>query len=465
MSIIHHVSILDNGIESMDLNFIFKHIKGNGRSVIVKKNILASFVIKGISILVSFLLVPITIGYVSAELYGVWLALSSIIYWIHIMDLGFSQGLKNKLAEAIADNDWQRGKSLVSTTYIIISLIIIPVGILLELLIPFINWCSLLNVSPVYYEEIVQVLRVLVVFVCIQMIVNVLTNVVAAFQRVAFSSLFAVIGQIIALLVIILLTKTMPPSLMGLAFAYSAVPVLVFIIASALLYSKRYKMVAPDFKSFDKSYINDIVKLGFKFFILNIQVVVLYQATNILISNVSSPLQVTSYNIAYKYVHTAMMVYLIVISPLWPAYTDAYARRDYSWMRYMRNKMAKILCFCIVAIVLMVAISPFVYQIWIGERANVPLIMTCLVAIYVCIYCWSNLNGYLLNGMGKLKLATYIACIGMVIHIPLSLYLSQYIGAYGVITSMILINLVYAIFFYIQVNLILSRRAKGIWLE
>ena len=123
----------------MNLNFIYKHIKGSGRSVTVKKNILASFVIKGVSILISFMLVPVTIGYVSAELYGVWLALSSMIHWIHFLDLGFSQGLKNKLTEAIANKDWKRGKSLVSTTYIMISLIFIPVGILLEFFIPLVD--------------------------------------------------------------------------------------------------------------------------------------------------------------------------------------------------------------------------------------------------------------------------------------------------------------------------------------
>lgn len=449
----------------MNLNFIYKHIKGSDRSATVKKNILASFVIKGVSILISLMLVPITIGYVSAELYGVWLALSSMILWIHFMDLGFSQGLKNKLTEAIANNDWKRGKSLVSTTYLIISFIFIPLGFILEFIIPVINWCGLLNISTIYSEEIVQVLRVLVVFMCIQMIVNILTNVVAAFQRVAFSSLFAVIGQIIALLVIVILTKTIPPSLMGLAFAYSAVPVVVFIVASIILYSGRYKMIAPDFKSFDKYLIKDIISLGSKFFILNIQVVVLYQATNILISYVSSPLQVTSYNIAYKYVHTAMMIYLIIVSPLWPAYTDAYVRQDFSWMQHMRNKMAKILVLCIAAIVVLVALSPFIYEIWIGGKAEVPFTMTCMVALYVCVYCWSNLNGYLLNGMGKIKLGTYLASAGMIIHIPLSLCLSHYIGAYGVVTSMILINLVYAIVFYIQVNMILSKRAKGIWLK
>ena len=446
-------------------DFIKKHLRGAGRTATVNKNIFASFVIKGVSILISLMLVPITIGYVSAELYGVWLALSSMIHMMHFMDLGFSQGLKNKLVEAIADNDWKRGKSLVSTTYMMLSLIFIPVGILLEFLIPIVDWCGLLNINALYAEDIIQVLRVLVIFICIQMIVNVLTSVVAAFQRVAFSSLFSVIGQIFSFIIIVILTKTTPPSLIGLAFAYSSVPVVVFIVASIVLYSGQYRKIAPNFKLVDKTLLKDIFTLGFKFFILNIQYIVVYQATNILISHVSSPLQVTSYNIAYKYIHTAMMVYLIIVSPLWPAYSDAYAKQDFTWMRNMRDKMARILFISIIGICLMVVVSPFVYKIWIGDKAEVSIMMTCLVAIYVSVYCWMNLNGYVLSGVGKVLLSTYLACGGMLIHIPFSMLLSKYIGAYGVLTSMILINLVYAVVYNIQVNKILSQRAKGIWLK
>lgn len=446
-------------------NLIKKHLTGSGRSATVKKNIFASFAIKGLSILISLMLVPVTIGYVSAELYGVWLSLSSMVHMMHFMDLGFSQGLKNKLVEAIANEDWNQGRALVSTTYMMVSLVFIPVCIVLEFILPLIDWCKLLNISEIYASDILQVLRVLVVFICIHMIVNVLTNVVAAFQRVAFSSLFSVIGQVISFIIIIIMTKTMPPSLMGLAFAYSAVPVLVFIVSSIIMYSGRYKMIAPNFKSFDGSLMKDIFNLGFKFFILNIQVVVIFQSTNILISHVSSPLQVTSYNIAYKFIHLAMMAYLIIVSPLWPAYSDAYVRQDFTWMRNMRNKMAKILMLSIAAIAVMVVISPFVYHIWIGNKAEVPFIMTCLVALYVSLYCCMNLNGYLLSGMGKIQLSTYLACGGMILHIPLSLFLSRFWGAYGVIISMIFITLVYATVFNIQVNKILSNKAEGIWLR
>lgn len=446
-------------------NLIKTHLKGRGRSATVKKNIFASFVIKGLSILISLMLVPVTIGYVSAELYGVWLSLSSMVHLMHFMDLGFSQGLKNKLVEAIATKDWNRGRKLVSTTYVMVSLVFIPVCIILEFILPLVDWCGLLNISEIYADDILQVLRVLVVFMCIHMIVNVLTNVVAAFQRVAFSSLFSVIGQVISFVIIFIMTKTIPPSLMGLAFAYSAVPVLVFIVSSIVLYSGQYKMIAPRFNSFDGTLVKDLFGLGFKFFILNIQVVVIFQATNILISHVSSPLQVTSYNIAYKYIHLAMMAYLIIVSPLWPAYSDAYVRQDFAWMRNMRNKMAKILLLSIAAIAVMVVISPFVYNVWIGDKAEVPFMMTCLVAIYVSLYCCMNLNGYLLSGMGIIQLSTYLACGGMTLHIPLSLFLSKYIGAYGVVLSMIFITMVYAIVFNIQVNKILSNKAEGIWLR
>lgn len=444
---------------------IKKHLTGRGRSATVKKNIFASFMIKGLSILISLMLVPVTIGYVSAELYGVWLSLSSMVHMMHFMDLGFSQGLKNKLVEAIAKEDWTRGKSLVSTTYMMVSFVFIPVCIVLQFVLPLINWCNLLNISAQYSDDILRVLRVLVVFMCVHMIVNVLTNVVAAFQRVAFSSLFSVIGQVLSFVIIVIMTKTMPPSLMGLAFAYSAVPVIVFIVASVILYSGQYKMIAPNVKTFDRALLKDIFNLGIKFFILNIQVVVIFQSTNILISHVSSPLQVTSYNVAYKYIHVAMMAYLIIVAPLWPAYSDAYVRQDFDWMRRMRNKMAKILLLSITAIAGMVVISPFVYHFWIGDKAEVPFIMTCLVGIYVSMYCSMNLNGYLLSGMGKIQLSTIMSCGGMILHIPLSLFLSRYIGAYGVISSMIFITLVYAVVFHIQVNKILSNTAKGIWLQ
>lgn len=125
----------------------FRILSGDSRGDKVKRNIIESFLIKGVSIVVSLALVPITIGYVSPELYGVWLTLSSVMMWVQFLDIGFTQGLKNKLAEAVALGQIEKGKSLVSTTYFMMALIFVPLCVVLEFLIPIVNWTGLLNFS------------------------------------------------------------------------------------------------------------------------------------------------------------------------------------------------------------------------------------------------------------------------------------------------------------------------------
>lgn len=447
--------------------FISYFSKGNERTIAVKRNIIASLIIKGASILISLMLVPMTLGYISKEMYGIWLTLSSIMIWLGFFDIGFTLGLKNKLAEAIALQEWERGKTLVSTTYFMMIIIFIPLCLILEVLLPFVNWSSFINAPSIYNDEITKTLYILVAFFCLQMIVSVLTAVIAAYQKVALSSLFPVIGNFISLLIIWVLTKLCAPSLVSLAFAISAMPILVIVIASFLLYNKQFKQVSPSWKYINTSYVKELFSLGAKFFIIQIQYVILFQCTNILISNISGPEDVTSYNIAYKYMNIAMMAYTIVLSPLWPAFTDAYTKKDYGWMKNVYYKMKKLYFLCALFMIGMALISPLVYNVWIGEKVQIPIFMTLAVCLYMMIYNWDSLQVNLINGIGAVKLQTYITLIGLFLHIPLSLFLGKTLkfGAIGVVLSMILINLIYSSVFTIQINKIIKQKAKGLWLK
>lgn len=437
------------------------------RTATVKKNIIASFAIKGVSIIVSLFLVPMTLGYVSSELYGIWLTLSSVMMWLSFFDVGFTLGLKNKLAEAIALNNWEKGKSLVSTTYFMMILIFVPICIALELLIPCVNWADVLNVSQQYNSEISKVLYILVAFFCLQMIVNVLTSVVAAYQQVALSNAFPVIGNILSLIAIWFLIHFCPPSLISLAFAISAMPIVVLIISSVILYHKKFKLVSPNIKYIDKKEVSSLFGLGAQFFLIQIQSIVLFQSTNILISNVSGPESVTSYNIAYKYMGIAMMAFNIILTPLWPAFTDAKTKNDFNWMRKVYKKMSILYVYSVFVMIIMAIIAPWVYNIWIGTKADISYTMTLFVCIYVIIQNWDGLQVNLINGIGTVKLQTYVTTLGLFLHIPLSLYLGKvlHFQALGVISSMIFINIIYSIFFTLQINKILNKKAIGIWKE
>ena len=438
---------------------------GDERSVKAKRNILGSLVVKGLSIVTQLLLVPLTLNYVSSEIYGIWLTISSIIMWLGFFDVGLSLGLRNKLTEALALNENERGKVLVSTTYAMMLFIFIPLWIILEFAIPLVDWPSLLNINATYNDDVILAMRIIVACFCFQMIVHVLASVASAFQKVALASAFPVVGNMFSLLVIYILTKTCPPSLFVLALAISLVPVLVYLLFSVYYYSHDFSNVTPSIKKIDVSCIKTLFSLGYKFFLIQIQLIILYQTTNFLISYLSGPEEVTSYNIAYKYFGVGMMLFSIIISPFWPAFTDAYTKKDFLWMNGIYRKLSILFGGVLLLLLLMLLVSNLAYRLWIGDQVVVPVLMSVAVAIYMIFQSWFSLQIQLINGIGAINLQTIVTIICMSIHIPLSLFLGRYVGGIGVVLSMIFIAIIYCLVFTIQIRKLLSQKASGIWLK
>ena len=131
-------------IHQQVLNFF---TQGHQRSIEAKKNIVGEIAIKGLSIAISLLMVPMTIHYINPTQYGIWLTISSMVGWISFFDIGFTQGLRNRFAEAKAQNNTELARIYVSTTYFYMSLIFVGLWIILLVANRFINWGSLLNID------------------------------------------------------------------------------------------------------------------------------------------------------------------------------------------------------------------------------------------------------------------------------------------------------------------------------
>ena len=78
----------------------------------IAKHIGLSSIYKGGSILIAFLLVPLSISYLGNEKYGLWLTIYSFIGWFNFFDFGIGHGLRNKLTEAWATKNINLAKML-----------------------------------------------------------------------------------------------------------------------------------------------------------------------------------------------------------------------------------------------------------------------------------------------------------------------------------------------------------------
>lgn len=216
-----------------------------------------------------------------------------------------------------------------STTYCILSIIFLIVGIIGYYLSGLVNWCSVLNISSDYQDVLITASRIVVVTFCVSIVLKLVQNVFQAYQMTAAASAVDTVSQILSLALIYILTKTTFPNLNYLALVFCGAPIVVYIVYSIILYSGKFKQVAPSFFTIDFKYAKDLFSLGGQFFLIQIICIILYQTVNFVISHYCGPELVTVYNIAYKYLYCALMVFNIIMAPLWSAYNDAYAKNDY----------------------------------------------------------------------------------------------------------------------------------------
>jgi len=439
--------------------------KGDIRSLRAKKNIFASFIIKGISIAVSLVLVPLTINYVNPTQYGIWLTLSSIIAWFSFFDIGFGNGLRNRFAESKATGKQESARIYISTTYAVLGIIFSITWIGFFIINFFVNWSTILNAPQSMAGELSTLSLIVITFFCLQMVFKTINTVLIADQKPAVSALFDMLGQVIALGLIVILIKTTAGSLLYLGTAFGAAPIVVLGVSSIWLFSSRYREYIPSLSLVNFAYAKDIMQLGMKFFIIQIAVIVIYQTSNIIIAQIGGPEDVTIYNIAFKYFAVATMVYSIVITPFWSAFTDAFAVKDFKWMKNTLQKLRNISYLVMILVVVMTLLSGFAYRLWVGDLVYVRPSISIIMAVYVIITIWNSLHSLLLNGMGKIKLQLYVSLIGTFVNIPMAIFLGQKFGIEGVIASALLLNIISAIYSPIQVNKIINNRAKGIWNE
>ena len=437
----------------------------NERSRLVKVNILTGALIRCLSIIASFILVPLTINYISSELYGIWLTLSSVIQWIGFFDIGFGNGLRNRLGESLALGKYKKGRIIVSTTYALLTMIFFSLGFILFFAAESVNWSSFLNVSQEYNTILVTVAQILIISVSIQMVLKLVQNVIQAYQLTALASLIEAVGNILTLLFVYLLTIFLAPELTNIALVFCIVPIVTFLMASLMLYSSKFKNVSPTIKYVRLKYAKDIFNLGSEFFIVQIAALVLYQMINILISRLCGPEDVTCYNIAYKYFSVLMMGVTIILAPIWSAFTDAYVKNDAQWMNHIYRKLLKMFVFFSLAIILMLILSPLSYHLWIGDQVQVTYITSLLVAIYMIIGIWGQIHSAILNGMGKIRFQVYYSVVIMSLFIPLALLLGTLFKMPGILLSMILVNAPGIYFGRYQVVKLINRTATGIWIK
>lgn len=422
------------------------------------------FALKGVSILCTLLIVPLTINYVSSYEYGIWLTISSLVAWLSFFDIGIGNGLRNRFIEAIENHEPIRAKIYVSTAYAIITIIVASVWLVAVCASNFIDWCRILNANTVLSRELLYTVLIVITNFSVLFILGLNRTLLNAIQKPALASAFDTASQVMLCVVLLIITRFTEGNLIYLALAMGCTSMFVLIVSNIWTYNTILKDYRPSVKFVKFKYAKDIMSLGIMFFFLQILAIAFYQTNNLIISHYLGPNEVTVYNIAFKYMQVLPMAFTIILTPFWSAFAEAKVNEDYGWMKSVRRKlMQTLLLFGVIGLV-MTVISPYVYKIWIKDVVLVPFVVTLLVYIFQMLNMWGTLWTQLLSGLGKIRLQVICSAVCCLSYIPICCYFCDKFGLIGLLSVSVGLPLLCTSWFgVIQTDKILNKRASGIW--
>jgi len=450
-------------LKILKFDFILNYFRSTDRSKNIKANIVGSFFLKGISILLSLVVVPMTMNYISPYQYGVWITLSSVVGWLSFFDIGFGNGLKNKLVQALAHGDFKLAKIYVSTTYAILAIIISSIWIIAVAVARFINWRDFLNVKKIDNSDLYAVVFIVLTTFAFQFILGLLNTILVSIQKPVVTAIINVVSQFLILVGILILIKTTKGSLTNLSLVLGIVNTAVLFLFSLYFFKTSLAKYAPSLKFVDFNYASDLFKIGVSFFILQIIALIYYETNNIIITKVLSPLDVTIYNLAFKYMSILGMAFAIILTPFWSAFIEASVLKDYDWMKAVKKKLYIGFCFFVVFAVVLVIGSSFFYGVWFGKSVVISLQLTILMGIWQLFNIWNSLHSTLIYGFGKIKLQLFSSVFVGIINLPLTFFLCQNLKLNGVVISQIFLAMIIAWIGPLQLNKLINEKANGIW--
>src|SRR5580698_4385594 len=329
-----------------------------------------SFLSKALTIVISFVSVPLTVHYLGAERYGVWLTISSLLTWMAMTDFGLAgNALVNVLADADGREDRVAAQQYTSSAFWALSGISVISGIVSIVAFPYIPWRAVFRVSAATSTHELQTACALVLFLFVVAFpLSVQFSIYSAYQDGFLANVWSIAGNALSLLALVIVSQThggLPQLVLALSGTRSVVAV-----ANVFFLFRRYYWITPKPSAVRWHCVKRLFNLGSKYLVTQLASLGIYQSQPIIITQILGPAKVVIFVVAYKIIALPMDLVFMATQPFVSAFGEAKARKDWAWIdgAYKNAVKASLVVGLPLALIIGLTAKP-VIRIWAGAVA------------------------------------------------------------------------------------------------
>lgn len=364
----------------------------------------AAFISKAANILISFLSVPLTVHYLGAERYGVWLTISSVITWMSMTDFGLAgNALINVLAQASGRDDKQEAKEYTSSAFWALVGVSVLAAVICVSAFPFIPFRSVFQVSvATSTSELRMACALTLLFFVTAFPLSIQNSIYSAYQDGFLSNIWGLSANVVSLIALVIVSRT-HGGLPALVIALSGTRT-VISIANLFFIFRRYPWLRPGPSSVRLDKVKRLFRLGSKYLVTQLASLGIYQSQPMIITQILGPSKVVIYVVAYKIISLPIDLAYLATAPFVSAFGEAKARNDWQWIRDAYRKCTRAsLMFGTPMLVFLAVFSKPLIRIWAGAAAvpNWPLIIW--LSVYTLFGIWLMSAGQLMTGLERVN--------------------------------------------------------------
>jgi O-antigen/teichoic acid export membrane protein len=394
----------------------------------------AAVAARGVGVAVSLLTVPLTLGYLGVERYGMWMTISSLIAFLTFTDLGIGNGLLTAIANATGRDD--RGDAARYTASAVWMLLFVAVVVAAAVvgITQVVSWADLFNVAdPLARAEAAPAMLAFGACFAVSLPLSTVTQVRYGYQEGYLNSAYVAAGSILGL-VLVLVVINLQLGLPYLVVALMGAPILTSGANAAMLFGRERRWLAPRPGRVDPDTAWTLLRSGGQFLVLQLAVAAAFYSDSLIAARVIGPEAVAQYSIATKLFLVPTILVTAAVGPLWPAYGEAFARGDVPWLRRtLRRSLLLVLAVTLPLSAFLAILADPILQVWIGGAVSPPQLLVVGVAVWTVLSGIGTSLAMLLNGLHVLRFQIGTAVVMAVLNVALSVFLASRIGVAGVI--------------------------------
>jgi O-antigen/teichoic acid export membrane protein len=399
---------------------------------------ITSVVARLVGIAVTLISVPLTIGYLGVERYGMWMTISSVIALLSFADLGIGNGLVTSLANADGNNDRRAAKTYVSSAFFLLTGISLALGGSFALAYPWVPWSRVLNITtPAAIAEAGPALAVFAACFLMNLPLGIVQRIQMGYQQGFTANLWQAFGALLSL-VALLVAIYFEAGLPWLVLASVGAPLIGTAFNGLQIFWRSYRWLIPNWSCFDAASGKAVMKTGLLFFVLQVAGGVAFLSDNIVIAHILGQEAVAQYAVPAKLFALAPTILSMVLNPLWPAYGEAKARGDLAWIK--RTLYRSLLLGFLVNGPIAVALTAFgkpVVSAWAGPEVAPTFLLLASLGVWTLIVAVTGPLAMFLNGIGVVRFQVACALAMAVTNILLSILFTSQVGVSGVVLGSI----------------------------